>query len=205
MIRNFYYSYDHKKKEQDDTINSTLFKLKKNIKENIAHFEEINFQEIEFYFKNIDKFSCIHWGNEENLSFSEEYFFRIKRTVQKLQNIKGCPFKTSSITRENLKIFNELHSSFTNLEKIKTSFHGLKSFQKAIEELDNFSFEKRNSIFQNLKNINNLFDLLNGNLSKSDYSYFKNINIESSLSEIRKEESILKESEEMSKLSKKVF
>ena len=116
-IRDFYYSYEHKKNEQDDAINNILFKLKRNIKENIDHFEEINFQDIEFYFKNIDKFSCIHWVNEDNLSFSEKDFFRIKRTVQKLQNIKECPFKISSITRENLKSFNELRTSFTNLEK----------------------------------------------------------------------------------------
>ena len=204
-IRDFYYSYEHKKNEQDDAINNILFKLKRNIKENIDHFEEINFQDIEFYFKNIDKFSRIHWVNNENSSFSEEDFFRIKRTVQKLQNIKECPFKTSYITRENLKSFNELHTSFTNLEKIKTSFHELENFQKTIEELEKISFEKRNNIFQNLENISNLFNLLNDNFSKSEYSYFKNINTESSLSEIQKEESILKQTEEMAKLSNKYF
>jgi len=204
-IRDFYFSYKHKENEHDNAINNILSKLKRNIKENIDHFEGISFQDIEFYFRNIDKFSCIHWVNEENLSFSEKEFFRIKRTVQKLQNIKGCPFKTSFITGENLKSFNELHASFSNLEKIKTSFHELENFQRIIEELENISFEKRNNIFQNLENISNLFNLLNDNFSKLEYSYFKNINTESSLSEIRKEESILKQTEEMSKLSNKYF
>jgi len=204
-IRDFYFSYKHKENEHDNAINNVLSKLKRNIKENIAHFREINFQDIEFYFKNIDKFSRIHWVNNENSSFSGEDFFRIKRTVQKLQNIKECPFKTSSITRENLKNFNELHTSFTNLEKIKTSFHEIESFQKPIEELENISFEKRNNIFQNLEDINNLFNLSHDNFSKSEYSYFKNINTELPLSEIRKEESILKDTEEMSKLSNEYF
>jgi len=204
-IREFYYSYKHKENEHDNAINNVLSKLKGNIKENIAHFEEISFKDIEFYFKNIDKFSRIHWVNNENSSFSEEDFFRIKRTVQKLQNIKECPFKTSSITRKNLKGFNELHTSFTNLEKIKTSFYEIESFQKPIEELENISFEKRNNIFQNLEDINNLFNLSHDNFSKSEYSYFKNINTESPLSEIQKEESILKQTEEMAKLSNKYF
>jgi len=204
-IRNYYYSYKHKENEHDDAINNILSKLKRNIRENIDHFEEISFQDIEFYFKNIDKFSCIHWANKENLSFSEKEFFRIKGTVQKLQNIKGCPFKTSFITKENLKNVNALHTSFTNLEKIKTSFHELESFQKAIKEIEVFSVEKRNNLFQNLKNINDSFILLNENISKSEYSYFNNISTESSLSEIQKEESILKETEEISKLSNKYF
>jgi len=219
MIREFYYSYEHEKNEQDAAINNALSKLKQNIKENIDHFEGISFQDIEFYFKNIDKFSRIHWIyenftgndllsnmlNDEKSSFSEKDFLRIKRTVQKMQDIKGCPFKTSSITRENLKSFNELHAFFSNLEKAKTSFHELENFQRIIEELENISFEKRSNIFQNLEKISNLFNLLNGDFSKSEYSYFKNINTESSLSEIRKEESILKQTEEMSKLSNKYF
>ena len=204
-IRNYYFSYSLKKNEYEDEINNVLSKLKRNIVENIDHFEEINFQDIEFYFKNIDKFSRIHWINNENSSFSEKEFFRIKTTVQKLQDIKRCPFKTSFITKENLKNVNALHTSFTNLEKIKTPFHDLENSQKVIEELENISFEKRNKIFQNLENTSNLFNLSYDNLSKSEYSYFKNINVESSLSEIRKEESILKESEEMSKIAKKYF
>jgi len=91
------------------------------------------------------------------------------------------------------------------LEKIKTSFHEIESFQKPIEELENISFEKRNNIFQNLEDINNLFNLSHDNFSKSEYSYFKNINTELPLSEIRKEESILKDTEEMSKLSNEYF
>jgi len=204
-IREYYYSYKHRENDHENAIDNILSKLKQNIEENIDHFEEISFQDIELYFKNIDKLSCIKWINDKNPTFSENDFLRIKRTVQKIQNIKECPFKTSSITRENLKSFNELYTSFKNLEKIKTSFHEIESFQKPIEELGNLSVEKRNNIFQNLENISNLFNLSYDNLSKSEYSYFKNNNIESSLLEIRKEESILKESEEMSKLSKKYF
>lgn len=204
-IRDFYFSYKHKENEHDNAIDNVLSKLKRNIEENIVHFEEINFQDIEFYFKNIDKFSSIHWVSNENSSFSEEDFFRIKKTVQKLQNIIECPFKTSSITRENLKNFNELLTSFTNLGKIKTSFHEIESFQEPIEEIGNLSVEKRNNIFQNLEDISNLFNLSHDNFSKSEYSYFNNISTESSLSEIQKEESILKETEEISKLSNKYF
>ena len=204
-IRDFYFSYKHRENEHDNAISDILSKLKQNIKENIDHFEGISFQDIEYYFKNIDIFSCIHWVNDENFSVSGEDFLRIKRIIQELQNVKECPFKTSSVTRENIKSFNELHASFTNLEKIKTSFQELDIFQKVMIELENISSEKRNNIFQNLKNISNLFVLLNEDFSKSEYSYFKNINAESSLSEIQKEEFILKQTEEMAKLSNQYF
>ncbi len=204
-IKDFYFSYKHKENEHDDAINNILLKLTQNIKENIDYFEGISFQDIEFYFKNSNKYSSIHWVNEDNLSFSEKDFFRIKETIQKLQNIEACPFKTSSITRDNLESFNELYASFTSLEKIKTSFLELENYQKVIKEFEIIPFEKRNYLFQNFKNISNLFNLLNGDLLKSEYSYFNNINTESSLSEIREKESILKQTEELANLSNKYF
>jgi len=203
-IRDFYYSYLHKKDEHEKAIENVKCVLKNNIKENINHFQEISFDEIEFYFKNTDRFSKIKWIDKE-FPCSENDLLKIKNIIQKLKKIKKCSFKTSFVTKENLKNLNELVNSFNALEKIKTSFNELETLRQIIEKLENHSFEERTVILQGLHKINEIFKSIEESFAKSDYSYFKNINSNTSMLEVIEEEKNLRQTEETYKQAREYF
>lgn len=204
-IKEHYRAYKYKKDEYDKIRKESLKSLEKNIKDNIAYFESINLQDVEFYFKNFSIYSDINWILNEDATSIRDDILRVKEISTELSKFNNCNFKITFITNKNLKSIEEMKFLYQKLEKLKSDFNNLRSYQKVIKGLENSTLEKRLNTLQCLKNINKLFITFGDNLKDSKLSFLKNIGSETTFSDIQQKNSLKILTVDVFNSSKKFF
>ena len=120
-IKEHYNAYKFKKDEYDNNRKTVLKKLEKNISENINYFNNINIDDIKFYFKNFDKLSKINWFS----SFEESKLdlLKIKKVLNKLsKNNDSFKVDIDVLSNKNYKLITEYRNLLVNLQSSKESF-----------------------------------------------------------------------------------
>jgi superfamily I DNA and/or RNA helicase/very-short-patch-repair endonuclease len=195
-IRNFYFTYKHNEEEHEKEIKKTLSELEENIEENIKHYQGINFKDIEYYFKNGNRFSKIDWIDDTVISdLTINDFLRIKKCIQKMQNYKDCSFKTAFIKEENLQILKNLYVNLTELEKLKKPLRKINNYQKLLERFSELNKNKKDYFLKILQEVNDLFIFYSEKWDTSEFSYFNQINSELYISKVLEKISIIEDSE----------
>ena len=153
-IKEHYNAYRHKKSEYDELRKDSLQKLEKNIKENIDYFEDIDIQDIELYFQNINKLSNINWINASKES--EIDLLKIKRGIQRLcEHNDNLKINRELLDDKNYKLIKKYQSCLCILNKSRENFkkdNPNVDINMLIEEFDKHS-PYDNSILNSLNSI----------------------------------------------------
>jgi len=209
QIRDHYYAYKHRKDEYDDIRSEVRKDLTQNIKDNITYFEGINLQDVDYYFKQIDKFTDIDWINDEDVNRAKVDFLKIKRIIQHLKKQKNCSFRAAFATKENLKYLQTIRDSLEKLEETKKVFWGIKPAEGNVKELENISWEGREAIARSLKRIKEAFQTLATLLPQTKLSFHESITDritdQMRLSEIKETEKLLNKTGEIYNEAKLFF
>jgi very-short-patch-repair endonuclease len=120
-IKEHYSAYKHRKGEYDKLRENEFCDLEKNIKENIDYFDNINIEDVEFYFTNFEKFSKFNWIN--SLEENKIDLLRIRSGIERLRNYDGSlKVDIKLLNDSNFNLLREYQNSLEALGEIRANF-----------------------------------------------------------------------------------
>ncbi len=194
QIKEHYRAYKSRKSEYENLCSDTWEELKGNIQDGVSHYENINIEDVKYYFKKHSEFSAINWLGDQSASDLKEDFFKIKEAIQKIREKKDGHFNGSFVTETNLGLIEELQQEFEELEEAKKTLSDQKLKEKEEKHYKTVSAEDREEIASTLEEIRSIYENLNSDLSKINSTFsLKEISEETSFDEVLEKQRLLDE------------